>query len=190
VDALLSLLPDRPALDILKRDFMVRMDTVRAIVRHAAAALPLLFIAGVACDGRSAAPPPAETAAAAEAAVASFFEAMNSGDPDRVLAHFHPGEELVQVACTDVRRGYDRIAALIRTWYADRPEVQLQLQVIRSAALGRDGAVVAAQGWNERGEPLFWTYVLRRDTDGNWLIVQEHQSWAGCREPRIRQGPA
>jgi ketosteroid isomerase-like protein len=183
-------LPDRPALDILKRDFMERMDTVRRYtVRHAPAVLALLVLAGVACDGRSADPSPAETAAAAETAVASFFEAMNSGDADRVMAHFHPGDEIVQLACTDVRRGYDRIAALIRTWFADRPEVQLQHQVIRSAALGPDGAVVAAQGWNERGEPLFWTYVLRRDTNGNWFIVQEHQSWAGCREPRIRQGP-
>ncbi len=160
------------------------------IMRQRATTVLLLLLVGLAaCDGRAGEPldDGAARAAEAEAVVASFFEATNDGDADRLLAHYHGGPELVQVACTEVRRGYDQVESLIRRWLADRPEVRLEHEVVRSAALGGDGAVVAAQGWNERGEALFWTYVLRRGAGGEWRIVQEHQSWAGCREPRIRR---
>jgi ketosteroid isomerase-like protein len=160
------------------------------VKRDAAVGGLLLLLVGLgACDGRAAEPRDdgAARAAEAEAAVMSFFEATNDGDSDHLLAHYHQGPELVQVACTEVRRGYDRVEPLIRRWLVDRPEVRLEYEVVRSAALGRDGAVVAAQGLNERGEALFWTYVLRRDADGVWRIVQEHQSWADCREPRLRR---
>lgn len=130
----------------------------------------------------------AAVAAEAEALIDGLFAATNANDPDRVLAHFAPGEELVQVACTEVRRGYDRLAAVIRMWHEDRPDAALEHRVVRSLALGPDAAVVAAQGINDQGLALFWTFVLRRDAGGDLRIVQEHQSWPGCREVRVHRG--
>lgn len=120
----------------------------------------------------------------AEAVVAGYFAASNDLDTDRLLAHYHQGPELVQVACTTVRRGFSAVEPMLRGWHADRPDVDLSYDVIRSEALGRDAAVVAARGRNQDGLALFWTFVLRRDADGEWRIVQEHQSWPDCPEPR------
>jgi ketosteroid isomerase-like protein len=153
-----------------------------------AAALLLTAVAATACNGERGQPLGADeagrVAADAEAAVAAFFEAANGRDTDRYLAHYHAGPELVQVACTTVRRGYDGLEPMLRMWHGEGEDIQLTHQVIRSEALGRDAAVVAAQGRNQEGLALFWTFVLRRDAGGEWRIVQEHQSWPDCREPR------
>jgi ketosteroid isomerase-like protein len=130
----------------------------------------------------------AAVAAEAEAVIDGLFAVTNAHDPDGVLAHFARGEELVQVACTEVRRGYDRLASVIRMWHEDRPDAALEHRVIRALALGPDAAVVAAQGSNDQGLALFWTFVLRRDAGGDLRIVQEHQSWPGCREVRVHRG--
>jgi ketosteroid isomerase-like protein len=154
-----------------------------------ATALSALVLAGCEADrsgdARPGAAGPLDGAPAAESAIADLFAAMNDHDADRALAHYHAGDDLVQVACTEVRRGHGRIAPMIRMWLEDQPEVAVQHQVIRSAALGEDGAVVAAMGRNQDGLALFWTFVLRRDEGGAWQIVQEHQSWPDCRAPRI-----
>jgi ketosteroid isomerase-like protein len=135
-------------------------------------------------DGRGLALDERERVAAdAESAIASFFTASNDLDTERLLAHYHQGDELVQVACTSIRRGFNSLAPMLRLWHQDRPDVDLQYDVIRSEALGRDAAVVAAQGRNQDGLALFWTFVLRRDAGGDWRIVQEHQSWPDCRAP-------
>jgi ketosteroid isomerase-like protein len=122
---------------------------------------------------------------AAEAAIDQFFAAINARDTDRVLAHYHQGDDLVQVACTEVRRGYGRIASMTRMWQEDQADIAIQHRVVRAAAIGPDAAVVAAQGRNQDGLALFWTFVLEREGRDRWLIVQEHQSWADCREPRV-----
>lgn len=153
-----------------------------------AAGLVLAAATVVACDvergGELGSEERGRVTADAEAAVASFFAASNDLDTDRLLAHYHQGPELVQVACTTVRRGLNSLEPMLRAWHADRPDVRLSHDVIRSEALARDAAVVAAQGRNQDGLALFWTFVLRRDTDGEWRIVQEHQSWPDCPEPR------
>jgi uncharacterized protein (TIGR02246 family) len=130
----------------------------------------------------------AAVTAEAEAVIDGLFAATNAHDPERVLAHFSPSDELVQVACTEVRRGYDRLASVIRMWHEDRPDAALEHRVVRALALGPDAAVVAAQGSNDQGLALFWTFVLRRDDRGHLRIVQEHQSWPGCREVRVHRG--
>jgi hypothetical protein len=167
-------------------------------VRALAAALVAGGLVAAACDGRpaddgaGAAPGAGATraeglagSAGAEAAIAGLFEAMNANDPDRVLAHYHQGAELVQVACTEVRVGIGRVGPIIRMWQEDQPATRIAHQVVRSLELGPDAAVVAARGRNHEGLALFWTFVLRRDDGRTWLIVQEHQSWPDCREPRI-----
>jgi hypothetical protein len=162
-----------------------------------ALALVTVLVAGTlaasACDGGPAGDPAEDRAGAArgagsagaEAAIAGLFEAMNANDPDRVLAHYHQGAELVQVACTEVRVGFGRVGPIIRMWQEDQPATNIAHQLVRSLELGPDAAVVAARGRNHEGLALFWTFVLRRDNGRDWLIVQEHQSWPDCREPRI-----
>jgi hypothetical protein len=126
------------------------------------------------------------TRAAAEAAVAGLFDAINANDPGRVMTHYHRGDELVQVACTEVRRGFSRVESIIHMWQQDQPQTRIEHQVERTVELGPDAAVVAARGRNQDGLGLFWTFVLQR-RGGNWVIIQEHQSWADCREPRIHR---
>jgi ketosteroid isomerase-like protein len=153
------------------------------------AAALLLLSAGVAgCDDRPDAGARGTGSAGhteAEAVVAGLFEAINANDPDRVLAHYDPGAELVQLACTEVRHGFHQVESIIRMWQADHPGTRIEHQVVRAVEVGPAAAVVAARGRNHEGLALFWTFVLRRDDHGDWRIVQEHQSWAGCREPRI-----
>jgi ketosteroid isomerase-like protein len=158
---------------------------VRTAHRAGAAALVLLAATASGCDGGRADQRAGERAGGPEAAIDGLFDAVNANDPDRVLSHYHEGEDLVQVACTEVRRGYRQVAPIIRMWQEDQPETRIQHQVVRTLDLGRDAAVVAARGRNHQGLALFWTFVLRRDELGDWRIVQEHQSWADCREPRI-----
>jgi ketosteroid isomerase-like protein len=129
----------------------------------------------------------AEVAAEAGSFIEGFFAAQNERDTERVLAHYHPGPELIQVACTEVLQGYQSIERVIRLWHSDQPDGGLEYEVVRAAAAGGDGAVVAARGLNARGDALFWTFVLRREADGEWRVIQEHQSWAGCQEPRQRR---
>lgn len=156
--------------------------------RTGAVALLLVATTAPACDGRAADRRDAEQAgaevAAPEWAIDALFDAMNASEPDRVLAHYHQGEGLVQVACTTVRRGYRQVEPVIRMWQEDQPETRIEHQVVRTLELGRDVAVVAARGRNHEGLALFWTFVLRREGGGAWRIVQEHQSWPDCREPR------
>jgi ketosteroid isomerase-like protein len=128
----------------------------------------------------------AAVAEEAEAVIHGFFTVQNERDTERVLAHYHQGPELIQVACTDVLQGYQRVEAVIRQWHGDQPDAELEYEVMRATAVDRDGAVVAARGLNARGEAVFWTFVLQREADGEWRLIQEHQSWAGCREPRLR----
>jgi len=158
--------------------------------RHGATTIWILSVTALfagllaACDGPGGAT--ALTAAAdAESAIDDFFAAINAGATDRVLAHYHEGDELVQMACTEVRRGYGRVASMVRMWQEDVAGPAIQHQVVRSVTLGEDAAVVAAQGRNQEGLALFWTFVLLRDGGNGWRIVQEHQSWPDCREPRI-----
>jgi ketosteroid isomerase-like protein len=123
--------------------------------------------------------------AAAEQVVADLFASMNARDAERVLAHYVPGDDLVHVACTTIRRGHEPVARVLRTWLEDHPELAIEHRVVRSQALGRAAAVIAADGVREDGTRLYWTFVLRRDADGSWRVLQEHQSWAGCREQRV-----
>jgi ketosteroid isomerase-like protein len=163
---------------------------------RAAALAALLVASGAGCDARPAGGDGRSEATAggaaggAESAVAQLFQAMNARDTDRVLAHYDRSGDLVQVACTDVRRGFARVESIVRMWHEDNPGIRIEHEVVRSVLMGDDAAVVAAQGRNQQGLALFWTFVLRQDSGDRWLIVQEHQSWADCREPRIhRMGP-
>jgi uncharacterized protein (TIGR02246 family) len=153
---------------------------VTAIAVGAAAGL-----AGCGPGGEAARAGHDQAVAAAERVVEELFTAMNERDADAVMEQYVPGDELVHVACTRIRAGRNQLEGLMRGWLEDEPEIGIEYRVVQSRALGAGAAVVAADGARADGTRLYWTFVVRRDGDGSWRILQEHQSWAGCREQRV-----
>jgi ketosteroid isomerase-like protein len=126
--------------------------------------------------------------AEAEATIHGLFQATNDRDADRVLGHYLATAELVNVACTTIREGFAERERILRMWHEDRPEGDIEYQIVRTQAVGTNGAVVTARGRSHEGTALFWTFVLRNERGQGWRVIQEHQSWPGCREVRIHPG--
>jgi ketosteroid isomerase-like protein len=126
-----------------------------------------------------------EAAAAAERVVEELFTAMNERDADAVLARYVSGDELVHIACTRIRTGRNQLEGLMRGWLEEEAEIGIEHRIVQTRALGAGAAVVAADGARADGTRLYWTFIVRRDADREWRILQEHQSWAGCREQRV-----
>lgn len=159
--------------------------------RSSRAVLSLGLAAGLvaACDARDdtvlTETERARVGATAERVVDELFAAMNAGDPDRALTLYASGDVLVQLACTEIRQGHGAVARIIRRWLADNPNPAIEHEITRTEVLGPAAAVVTARARRPDGTGLFWTFVLGRDPGDTWRIVHEHQSWAGCREPRF-----
>jgi uncharacterized protein (TIGR02246 family) len=116
-------------------------------------------------------------------AVAQLTAAMNSQDPDRVLAFYGESREFVLVGCTDLMFGTEYFTRVLRPYLESPRDAPLEREVLRIQILTSETAVVTLQGGSAGGPHLFWTQVLVREGDGRWLIAHEHQSWPGCREP-------
>jgi ketosteroid isomerase-like protein len=123
-----------------------------------------------------------------EATIHSLFQATNDRDADRVLGHYLPTAELVNIACTTIREGFAERERILRMWHEDRPEGDIEYEIVRTQTVGTNGAVVTARGRSHEGTALFWTFVLRNEPGHGWRVIQEHQSWPGCREVRIHPG--
>lgn len=132
--------------------------------------------------GRSTPAQDSAVVAEAEATIASFFDAMRAGDADAVLSYYTDGP-FHRISCTEVQ-DQSFFRQVTGDFYRTREGLEFNYEVVDARAVGSDGAVVMANGDFE-GSPLFWTWVLAREGDG-LRIVAEHESWAGCPEPRVR----
>lgn len=119
----------------------------------------------------------AEVRAVSEALVA----ALNAHDADAILAFYALDDDFTQVACTDMLFGGRGFEALTRSLHANYEDAVYRMDVRGVRVVGPDVAVVSLQG--TMLAPLFVTRILRREGDGRWLVVWEHESWPGCAAP-------
>ena len=145
------------------------------------AAVAIMLAALVAGCGMEGTRSPEAVEAEARAAIATFFEAMNSSDADGVLA-VYSANDYVHVACTEYHEKalFERI---VRSYYRGERDPGLRYEIRAIRALGADAAFVSAAGASADAEGLFWTWVLERE-DGELRIVHEHESWTNCPPPR------
>lgn len=116
-------------------------------------------------------------------AVAAFTEAMNGEEPDSILSFYAGTEEFVYVGCTDPIFGWEAFSARVGAYYATRPDLVVEREILRVQVASPSMAVVTLRGSSSEADHLFWTQVLRRNENGRWLIVHEHESWPGCPDP-------
>jgi len=98
-----------------------------------------------------------------------------------VLAFYVLDDGFTYVPCTDLVSGGRLFAGLTRSLHASYRDAVYALEVLGVRVLGPDAAVVSLQG--TMLTPLYMTVVLRREDDGQWRIVWEHESWPGCPDP-------
>ena len=115
------------------------------------------------------------------AASLAGVDALNAHDADRILGFYRLDDTFTQVACTAVRSGGPAFANLTRALHTQFKDVFYDMTCVRVQHLGPDAAAVALQG--TMLDPLFVTRVLRKEADGRWLVVYEHESWPGCPSP-------
>lgn len=120
-----------------------------------------------------------------EETMARLTEAMNSHDPDRVLAFYENSEDFVYLGCTEFLFGFEALSGRLRTYYQANPKVEFEQEVVRTQVLGPDVAIVALQGRSTKADGLFRTEVLHRKMGGEWLVTYEHESWPGCPPPPV-----
>ena len=114
--------------------------------------------------------------------LSGLTEAMNSHDPDRVMAYFRQSEEFLYLGCTYFMLGWETFSPRVWSYHVANPKVIFQQEVVSIQVLSPTVAVAALQGGSTEAEALFWTEVLIKE-DGAWLIAQEHESWPGCAPP-------
>ncbi|MFH1764639.1 MAG: nuclear transport factor 2 family protein [Gemmatimonadota bacterium] len=116
--------------------------------------------------------------------LAGLTEAMNSHDPDRVMAYFRQSEEFLYLGCTYFMLGWETFSPRAWSYTVANPHVTFQREVVRIQVLSPTVAVAALQGASTEAEALFWTEVLVKEA-GSWLIAHEHESWPGCPPPLV-----
>ncbi|HKJ93872.1 MAG TPA: nuclear transport factor 2 family protein [Longimicrobiales bacterium] len=121
--------------------------------------------------------------AQAEKAVDGLFDAMNEHDADRIASHYLLDRSFAYMECTEFRIGGEGYGRLIHDWYPSHKDVTFQHVILHTIVLAPDVAVVSSQGRASDAGELFWTQVVKQDTDGTWRIAYEHESWAGCPKP-------
>ena len=114
--------------------------------------------------------------------LSGLTDAMNSHDPDSVMAYFRQSEEFLYLGCTYFMLGWETFSPRVWSYYIANPTVTFQQEVIRVQVLSPTVAVAALQGASSEAEALFWTEVLVKE-DGAWHIAHEHESWPGCSPP-------
>ncbi len=151
----------------------------------ASKALPWLLLAA-ACAPTG----PSLTAAEREAvtddvsaASLALVEAMNAHEPNSILSLYVLDADFTYVGCTDFMFGGDVFATIVGAYHRDNPEVHYDMAVQSVRVLGPALAVVSLRGTSSPDLALFTTRVVRRDGDGRWRVVWEHESWPGCSAP-------
>jgi hypothetical protein len=114
--------------------------------------------------------------------LSDLTEAMNSHDPDRVMAYFRQSEEFLYLGCTYFMVGWKTFSPRVWSYHVANPEVVFHQEVVGVQVLSPTVAVAALQGGSTEAEALFWTEVLVKE-DGAWLVAYEHESWPGCSPP-------
>lgn len=114
--------------------------------------------------------------------VDSLTEAMNSHDPDRVMAYFRQSEEFLFLGCTEFILGWNTFSPRLWSYTVANPEVTFQRDVVSVQVLSPTLVAAGLRGASTEAESLFWTEVLVKES-GRWLIAQEHESWPGCPPP-------
>lgn len=120
---------------------------------------------------------------AADNAVNELFDAMNTHDPVRIADHYLLDRAFAYLECTEFRMGGDGYRQLIRDWYPMHKDVTFKHMILHTIVLAPTVAVVSSQGSASDAGALFWTQVVKKDTDGKWRVAYEHESWAGCPKP-------
>ena len=119
-----------------------------------------------------------------EGAVASLFEAMNSGDGEAVMAHYQGVGNFLYAGITRTAADFENWSAQARAWYASHPDVEFEHQLLSLQVMAPTVAVTAVQGSSTEAEFLLWTHVwVKDDATGRWLITSEHESWPDCVDP-------
>lgn len=111
----------------------------------------------------------------------ALLAALNSHDADSILSFYSLEEDFTYVPCTDVMTGGDFFAGLARSLHASYRDAVYTLRVESVRVPAPDMAVVSLRG--SMLAPLFITRVFRREGDGRWRVVWEHESWPGCPDP-------
>lgn len=125
----------------------------------------------------------AKITAQADRAVDELFDAMNSHDPDAISGHYLLDSAFAYLECTEFRMGGEGYGRLIHDWYPEHKDVTFKHVILHTMVLAPTVAVVSSRGSASDAGELFWTQVLKKDTDGSWRVAYEHESWAGCPKP-------
>lgn len=147
--------------------------------------LPALLLAAACAPAPATLTDAARDAAAAEVRATTFAlqDALNTHEPDAILAFYRLDDDFTYVGCTNYMFGGNLFGTILGTYHTQNPDVTYDLAIQSLQVLAPDVAVVSLQGTGGRDLKLFVTRALRRDDTGAWLIVHEHESWPGCSDP-------
>ncbi len=155
---------------------------VRVLAAVAVAAL-LVACQSAPSDSAQATLDVAKITSQADQAVNDLFDAMNAHDPERIAGYYLLDKEFAYLECTEFRMGGEGYGRLIRDWFPAHKDVTFKHLILHTVALAPTVAVVSSRGSASDAGELFWTQVLKKDTDGKWRVAYEHESWAGCPKP-------
>lgn len=117
-------------------------------------------------------------------ALAGLTEAMNSHDPERVFSFYRQDPSFFYLGCTNILYGWDTFSSRVGQYYTMNTDVTFEQEVLSVQILSPTVAVAAMRGSSTEAPALFWTEVLQKDENGQWLVTYEHESWPGCSAPR------
>ncbi|HZD06323.1 MAG TPA: nuclear transport factor 2 family protein, partial [Longimicrobiales bacterium] len=149
--------------------------------------LPLLLIAALAtCQSSADSLADAERGMAEQEvrdALAALMDDMNAHDADGVLAHYENSEDFIYAGVSDIHIGWEAFARTVAPWYGSHEDVTFSYEIVQIRVLSADVALAVLEGSSTEASSLVWTEVLKKDADGRWLIVHEHESWPGAAPP-------
>jgi len=126
----------------------------------------------------------AELRAEVAETLSALTEAMNSHDPDAVFSFYRQDETFYYLGCTSVLFGWSTFSSRTRPYYENQTDVTFERELLFTQILEPTVAVAALRGSSTEADALFWTQVLQKNEDGQWLVTYEHESWPGCPAPR------
>jgi ketosteroid isomerase-like protein len=119
-----------------------------------------------------------------EAAVGSFFQAMNAHDGDAVIGHYVGPENFLYAGITNVAVDWETWSGQVQAWYRANSDVEFTHELMSIQVVAPTVAVATVRGSSSEAEALLWTQVWAKDAEtGRWLITTEHESWPECVDP-------
>lgn len=116
-------------------------------------------------------------------AVSALMADMNAHDSDAVLGHYEHSEDFSYAGVSDILLGWEGFAGTVSPWYGSHEDVSFSYEIVQVRVLAGDVALAVLKGSSTEAPSLVWTEVLKKDGDGRWLIVHEHESWPGAAAP-------